>query len=66
MANLSLFYLLDSLCNNYCMIRSRNRMRKIIFFVTATGKLLVENCKTLFYDYHRKWIIQEEQSTNHK
>ena len=25
--------------------------------------MLVENCMTLFYDYHRKWIIQEEQSS---
>lgn len=66
MANLSLFYLLESLCNNYCMIRSRNSMRKIILSVTATCKLSVENCKTLFYDYHRKWIFQEEQSTNHE
>ena len=66
MANLSLFYLLDSLCDNYCMIRSRNRMRKITLSVTATCKLLVENCKTLFYDYHRKWITQEEQSANHE
>ena len=54
MANLSLFYLLESLCDNYCMIRSRNRMRKIILSVTAASKLIVENCKTFFYDYHRK------------